>query len=62
MKREAAGYTQRQLADKLGIRQQAYSMVERGSVSPSTPVLMGIVEILGCTADELLFGGERGQQ
>lgn len=52
--RQKAGFTQKQLAEKLGITQGAVTMWETGERKPNIVMLKKLTVILGCTADELL--------
>ena len=56
--RESVKLTQKQVADKIGVTQQAVAMWENGSSKPRTALLPKLADILGCTVDELLRGGE----
>lgn len=56
--RKQRGYTQAQLADKLGISRSTYANYESGSRSPDFETLERISDILNCTLDEL-FGRQR---
>ena len=51
--RKAAGLTQENLADKLGIKQGAIAMWESGKAMPRTDKLPLLAQLLGCTIDEL---------
>lgn len=52
--REKAGWTQSELASRLGREQQAVSKYERFSVDLDTDMIRRLCEIFGCTADYLL--------
>jgi transcriptional regulator with XRE-family HTH domain len=52
--REAAGLTQRQLADQLGTPQSNLAYWEYGAHAPPGAVLPKLSETLGVSADELL--------
>jgi transcriptional regulator with XRE-family HTH domain len=52
--REAAGLTQQQMADKLGMSQRAYSHWERRSVALRADQVTALAKILGVSADSLL--------
>jgi transcriptional regulator with XRE-family HTH domain len=52
--REAAGLSQQQMADKLGMSQRAYSHWERRSVALRADQVTSLAKILGVTADSLL--------
>lgn len=59
--RKAAGMTQMQLADKLGISFQAVSNWERGQSCPDISKLAELSELLGVTIDELLGNSRAGE-
>ena len=52
--RRAAGLTQKQLADRLGVESITVSRWERGVTSPSLPRLRRIAEITQTTVGELV--------
>lgn len=51
--RQKQGLSQQQLADKLGVSQQAVAQWENGERKPRTEKLQLLAEILHCTIDEL---------
>lgn len=53
--RKSAGFTQKQLADKLGITYQSYQAYEYGKTLPSLPIILSVVEIFDVSLDSL-FG------
>lgn len=53
-RREAAGLTQAEVAERLGLSQRAYSAWERDPVAILPERLSGLAGILGTTAAELL--------
>ena len=55
--RKAAGLTQKELADQLGVSFQAVSKWENGDALPDTGLILDLCEILNTTADKLLNGG-----
>lgn len=55
--RKAAGMTQKQLAEKLGVSFQAVSKWENGDTLPDTGLLLDLCSVLNTTADKLLNGG-----
>nr|DAO66773.1 MAG TPA: Helix-turn-helix XRE-family like protein [Caudoviricetes sp.] len=57
-KRMDRNITQEELAQRLGVSQQAIAKWENGSSQPRTALLPKLADILGCTVDELLRGGE----
>jgi transcriptional regulator with XRE-family HTH domain len=52
--REAAGLTQAQLADKLGISARAYAFWEREPISLKAEQIATLADVLGVTADEVV--------
>lgn len=50
--------TQEQLARDLGVRRSTVAMWETGKAMPRAALLPKLADILGCTVDELLRGGE----
>lgn len=52
--REEAGWKQSDLADRLGVQQQAISKYERKTVDLDTDTIRRLCAIFGCTADYLL--------
>ena len=52
--RKAAGLTQKELADKLGVIQQQVAKWEAAGANPQTKTLKRIAEALGCSIDELI--------
>ena len=58
--RNLRGYTQAQMAEKLGISRSTYTNYERGNRSPDLETLEHISDVLGCTLDEL-FGRSKGE-
>lgn len=57
-KRLKKNITQDELARMLGVTQQAVMKWENGSSQPRAARLPKLADILGCTVDELLRGGE----
>lgn len=51
--RERAKFTQKNLAEKLGVGQSTVAMWESGAQMPRADKLPEIAKILGCTIDEL---------
>ena len=54
--RKRAGFTQAELADKLGISYQAVSSWERGASMPDIGKLLDLAACLGTTVDDILSG------
>ena len=53
--RQERGYTQKQLAQLLGVTEQAVSKYERGNSYPDVGVLNGMAEVLDCSLDYLFL-------
>ena len=51
--RERCGYTQRQLADDLGVKLATYRTWEQGSVKLTLENAFNIANVLGCTPNDL---------
>lgn len=54
--RKSLGFTQQEMAEKLGISRNAYRRIESGETALVNDYLMDIAAILGKTPDELLLG------
>lgn len=54
--RKAHGYTQQEVADKLGISNKTISAWERGTVLPDILILPVLAELYSVTTDEILAG------
>ncbi len=52
--RKLCNYTQRDMANKLGIAQPSYARYENGSSEPTLERLANIATILDCSTDHLL--------
>ena len=57
--RSAKGISQEALAAELGIDRSAIAKWETGKSLPRAELLPKLADILGCTVDELLRGGEK---
>ncbi|MCH5317149.1 MAG: helix-turn-helix domain-containing protein [Eubacterium sp.] len=57
--RKAYGYSQEELAEKIGVSRQAISKWERSESSPDTDNLIALSKLYGVTIDELLNGNEK---
>lgn len=58
-RRIAAGLTQQQLSERIGVRQSVISLYEKGSNAPSLDVLIKIADTLDCTIDDLVRNGKQ---
>ncbi|MCM1115251.1 MAG: helix-turn-helix domain-containing protein [Clostridium sp.] len=54
--RKANGYSQEELAEKIGVSRQAISKWERGESSPDTDNLIALARLYSITIDELING------
>lgn len=54
-KREAAGLTQRQLADLVGVTDQTISNIERGATRPTLDTARAIAGVLGISIEALFL-------
>lgn len=52
--RKMNGYTQRQMAEMLGIKQPSYIRYENGTSEPSLEMLVKIADLFDVSADYLL--------
>ena len=52
--REAAGLTQTQLADKVGVQQRDISRWENGRREPGVLIVKKMAQALGCSMDDLV--------
>jgi putative transcriptional regulator len=51
--REAKGWTQAELAERIGVSRKTVNTVENGVFVPSTIVALKLAAALGCTVEEL---------
>lgn len=56
-RRVEAGYTQEEVAEKLGLGRGAIARVEQGSAIPTVVRLVELAELFGCRVDSLLVEG-----
>ena len=54
-KRAERGLTQEEVAERLGVGNEAISRIERGVVLPTLARLFDFADALGCRIDELLY-------
>lgn len=59
--REDLGYTREKFAELLDVSVSYMAEVERGRTGISVKMLMKICNVLGLSADYVLFGNERGE-
>lgn len=60
--RKKRGYSQEELAEKLGLSRQAVSKWERAEASPDTDNLIALSKLYGITLDELVTGCSSGKE
>ena len=60
--RKAAGLTQEQLGEVVGVSRQAVSKWESGAATPDLATMARLCEALGVSADYLLLGREAGSE
>ena len=53
--REAKGWTQAELAERIGVSRKTVNTVENGVFVPSTVVALKLAGALGCAVEELFF-------
>ena len=53
--REARGWTQAELAERIGVSRKTVNTVENGVFIPSTVVALKLARALGCSVEELFF-------
>lgn len=54
-KRSESGFTQEQVAEKLGLQREAVARVERGTAIPTVVRLVELADLFGCSTSELLM-------
>lgn len=59
--REDAGYTRERFAELLDVSVSYMAEVERGRTGVSVKMLVKICDVLGLSADYVLFGEQRGE-
>lgn len=58
-KRKIAGYTQEEVAEHLGIGNEAFSRIERGLVSPGILKLYELADLFECGVESFFVEGSR---
>lgn len=53
--RQALGLKQDELAEKVGVRRETITRLEKGLFNPSLKLAMDIAKVFGLTVDELFF-------
>lgn len=58
--RTAAGLSQQELADRLGVSRQTINAIEKGDYNPTIRLCVGICRVLGLTLNDLFWEEETG--
>lgn len=53
--REGRGLTQKELADALGVTQQAVQQYEHGTIKPTVTTAIAMAEFFGCSVQDIFF-------
>ena len=53
--RAAAGLSQQELADKIGVSRQTINAIEKGDYNPTIKLCVGICRVLGLTLNDLFW-------
>jgi putative transcriptional regulator len=56
--RNAHGWTQQELAERVGVSRQSINSIERNRYVPSLPLALAFARVFGCSTDEV-FSLER---
>ena len=51
--RSDRGWTQQELADKVGVSRQSINSIERDRYVPSLPLALAFARVFGCSTDEI---------
>jgi len=54
-KRKKCGFTQQEMADKVGIERTSYNRIERGKRKPSVDIAIKIANVLNVKVDDIFF-------
>ena len=60
--RLAAGLSQQELADKLGVSRQTILAIEKGDYNPTVKLCIGICRCLGKTLNDLFWEENTGEE
>jgi putative transcriptional regulator len=52
-RRQELGWTQQELADRVGVSRQSVNSIERERYVPSLPLALAIACVFGCSTDDL---------
>lgn len=61
-RRKQLEWSRRFVADHVGLAEKYYADIERGTCGMSIETLISVCQFLGFTMDELIYGGEDGNQ
>lgn len=59
-RRKRLGLTQREMSEKLGVKQNTLSQYEKGKREPGINMLRKLADLFGCTIDDLLRETQEG--
>ncbi len=59
LERQIAGYTQKEMAQKLGVTEQGYQYYEYGKRKMNTEIISKIADVFDCSVDYLLGRTEK---
>jgi putative transcriptional regulator len=58
--REAAGMTQEELAQRVGVRRETIVFLEKGKYNPSLRLAHDVARVFGARVDEVFFFDDEG--
>lgn len=58
--RATKGYTQQELADRVGVTRQTIGLIEREQYNPTISLCLRLASVLGTTLDDLFMVGREG--
>lgn len=61
-RRKRLGLTQREMSEKLGVKQNTLSQYEKGKREPGINMLRKLADLFGCTIDDLLRETQEGAE
>ncbi|WP_027502950.1 helix-turn-helix transcriptional regulator [Rhodococcus sp. UNC363MFTsu5.1] len=60
-RRSERGWSQAELAARLGVSRQTVISIERGRFDPSLPLAFSIAEVFGCTIEDVFTPAARSE-
>lgn len=60
--RAERGWSQEELAERLGVSRQTINSLERGRYDPSLPLAFAIAALFGCRIEEVFMPGAPAEQ